>query len=70
MPPPNSSPPLQLALFDLDHTLLPIDSDVSWANELARLGLVDPQQLLLMGRWNQMVWGHRLEQLGLHLQLA
>ena len=43
MPLSNSSPPLQLALFDLDHTLLPIDSDVSWANELARLGLVDAQ---------------------------
>ena len=43
MPPPDSSPHLQLALFDLDHTLLPIDSDVSWANELARLGLVDAQ---------------------------
>ncbi len=43
MPPPNSTQPLRLALFDLDHTLLPIDSDVSWANELARLGLVDPE---------------------------
>jgi HAD superfamily hydrolase (TIGR01490 family) len=40
---PLQSQPLKLALFDLDHTLLPIDSDVSWANELARLGLVDPQ---------------------------
>lgn len=43
MPLPSSSKALRLALFDLDHTLLPIDSDVSWANELTRLGLVDPE---------------------------
>ncbi|WP_414444519.1 HAD family hydrolase [Burkholderia sp. 22PA0106] len=28
-----------LALFDLDHTLLPLDSDQSWAHFLARLGI-------------------------------
>ena len=32
---------MQLALFDLDHTLLPIDSDVEWARFLVRLGVVD-----------------------------
>lgn len=34
---------MQLALFDLDHTLLPIDSDVEWARFLVRLGVVDAQ---------------------------
>ncbi|WP_186200584.1 HAD family hydrolase [Burkholderia gladioli] len=28
-----------LALFDLDHTLLPLDSDQSWAHFLARIGI-------------------------------
>src|SRR5690554_2416774 len=33
----------QLALFDLDHTLLPLDSDYQWADYLARTGRVgDP----------------------------
>lgn len=30
-----------LALFDLDHTLLPIDSDHEWGEFLARVGAVD-----------------------------
>ncbi|MGD9944587.1 MAG: HAD family hydrolase [Burkholderiaceae bacterium] len=30
-----------MALFDLDNTLLPIDSDYEWARFLIRLGLVD-----------------------------
>jgi HAD superfamily hydrolase (TIGR01490 family) len=30
-----------LALFDLDHTLLPIDSDYEWGQFLARIGAVD-----------------------------
>lgn len=30
-----------LALFDLDHTLMPIDSDVLWAEFLVELGVVD-----------------------------
>lgn len=42
-PPPN--PPRgkarTLALFDLDHTLLPIDSDYEWARFLAGLGVID-----------------------------
>ena len=31
-----------LALFDLDHTLLPIDSDHAWGEFMARIGWVDP----------------------------
>ena len=31
----------KLALFDLDHTLLPIDSDHEWGEFLVRLGAVD-----------------------------
>lgn len=31
----------QLALFDLDHTLLPIDSDHEWGRFLVKLGVVD-----------------------------
>jgi HAD superfamily hydrolase (TIGR01490 family) len=31
-----------LALFDLDHTLLPIDSDYEWGQFLSRTGAVDP----------------------------
>jgi HAD superfamily hydrolase (TIGR01490 family) len=31
-----------LALFDLDHTLLPIDSDYEWGQFLVRIGAVDP----------------------------
>jgi HAD superfamily hydrolase (TIGR01490 family) len=32
---------MHLALFDLDHTLLPIDSDYEWSRFLARLGVLD-----------------------------
>ncbi|MGI9023990.1 MAG: HAD family hydrolase [Burkholderiaceae bacterium] len=32
---------MRLALFDLDHTLLPIDSDFEWGNFLAQKGIVD-----------------------------
>ena len=31
----------RLALFDLDHTLLPIDSDYEWGAFLGRIGVVD-----------------------------
>jgi len=34
-------PPLRLALFDLDYTLLPIDSDFEWGDFLVRQGKVD-----------------------------
>jgi|SRR5450830_15777 len=32
---------MNLALFDLDHTLLPIDSDFEWGQFLCRVGAVD-----------------------------
>jgi HAD superfamily hydrolase (TIGR01490 family) len=35
---------MKLALFDLDHTLLPIDSDHSWGEFVARLGWTDPAE--------------------------
>ncbi len=42
MPTPSSGrAPPELALFDLDYTLLPIDSDYEWARFLIRLGVVD-----------------------------
>lgn len=34
----------KLALFDLDHTLLPIDSDYEWGQFLVRIGAVDAEQ--------------------------
>ena len=34
---------MQLALFDLDNTLLPLDSDSEWASFLVRLGVVDAE---------------------------
>lgn len=49
----------RLALFDLDHTLLPLDSDYQWADFLARTGRAgDPEQARrlndeLMERYNQ-----------------
>ncbi|MGE0312761.1 MAG: HAD family hydrolase [Lautropia sp.] len=33
----------RLALFDLDHTLLPIDSDYEWGRFLGRIGAVDAE---------------------------
>lgn len=36
------TPRLRLALFDLDHTLLPIDSDYEWGEFTIRLGWNDP----------------------------
>ncbi len=33
-----------LALFDLDHTLLPIDSDYEWGQFLVRIGAVNKEQ--------------------------
>jgi HAD superfamily hydrolase (TIGR01490 family) len=34
---------MNLALFDLDHTLLPLDSDYEWGQFLVRIGAVDPE---------------------------
>ncbi len=39
--PVRSTEPRGLALFDLDHTLLPIDSDYEWARFLCRIGALD-----------------------------
>ncbi|MDD0811946.1 HAD-IB family hydrolase [Curvibacter sp. RS43] len=36
-----STPALKLALFDLDHTLLPIDSDYAWGQFTTRIGWTD-----------------------------
>jgi len=33
---------MNLALFDLDHTLIPLDSDHEWGQFLSRIGAVDP----------------------------
>ena len=33
-----------IALFDLDHTLLPIDSDYEWGQFLCRIGAVDSDE--------------------------
>ncbi|ARP91569.1 hypothetical protein CAL14_15810 [Bordetella genomosp. 9] len=49
----------RLALFDLDHTLLPLDSDYQWADFLARTGRAgDPEEARarnedLMERYNR-----------------
>jgi HAD superfamily hydrolase (TIGR01490 family) len=37
-----SGPKLRLALFDLDHTLLPIDSDYAWGVFTQEIGWTDP----------------------------
>lgn len=34
-------PPSRIAIFDLDHTLIPIDSDYEWGQFLCRIGAVD-----------------------------
>lgn len=34
---------MNLALFDLDHTLIPIDSDYEWGQFLCRIGAVDAE---------------------------
>jgi HAD superfamily hydrolase (TIGR01490 family) len=53
------NPPRRLALFDLDHTLLPLDSDYQWADFLARTGRAgDPDEARrrnedLMERYNR-----------------
>lgn len=39
--PSDAQPVPRLALFDLDHTLLPLDSDYEWGQFICRLGWVD-----------------------------
>jgi HAD superfamily hydrolase (TIGR01490 family) len=41
----------QLALFDLDHTLLDGDSDVSWAQFLIEEGVLDPAEYHAKNQW-------------------
>ena len=36
-----SAPRPRLALFDLDHTLLPLDSDYEWGEFTIRIGWAD-----------------------------
>ncbi len=38
----NAPAPIRLALFDLDHTLLPIDSDHAWGQFTLDIGWTDP----------------------------
>ena len=35
---------MKLALFDLDHTLLPLDSDYAWGQFTTRIGWTDPDE--------------------------
>ncbi len=39
---PSTHTKMKLALFDLDHTLLPIDSDYAWGQFTTRIGWTDP----------------------------
>jgi hypothetical protein len=41
----NESPAMKLALFDLDHTLLPLDSDYAWGEFTTRIGWTDRSPL-------------------------
>jgi HAD superfamily hydrolase (TIGR01490 family) len=46
---------MKLALFDLDHTLLPIDSDYSWGVFTTQIGWTDPAEF---GRRNDEFYAH------------
>ncbi|HEX5805829.1 MAG TPA: HAD family hydrolase [Macromonas sp.] len=46
---------MKLALFDLDHTLLPIDSDYAWGQFTSRIGWTDPVEF---GRRNDEFFAH------------
>lgn len=47
--------PLKLALFDLDHTLLPLDSDYEWGVFTTRIGWTDEKEF---GRRNDEFFAH------------
>ena len=49
------TPKIPLALFDLDHTLLPIDSDYSWGTFTTTIGWTDP---LEFARRNDEFYAH------------
>lgn len=55
MTPENPASRPRLALFDLDHTLLPLDSDYEWGEFTARIGWTDPQEF---GRRNAEFFAH------------
>ena len=55
MPSPSSESRPRLALFDLDHTLLPLDSDYEWGEFTMRLGWTDPVEF---GRRNDEFYAH------------
>ena len=42
-----------IAIFDLDHTLIPLDSDNEWGTFLCRIGVVDKIEF---SRRNQMFY--------------
>ena len=49
------TPRMHIALFDLDHTLLPLDSDYSWGSFTTRLGWTDPVEF---DRQNEVFFQH------------
>lgn len=51
----NKGRAMKLALFDLDHTLLPIDSDYSWGVFTSTIGWTDPVEF---GRRNDEFYAH------------
>lgn len=56
MPTPSASNARpRLALFDLDHTLLPLDSDYEWGVFTTRIGWTDPKEF---GRRNDEFFAH------------
>lgn len=55
MTPENPASRPRLALFDLDHTLLPLDSDYEWGEFTTRIGWTNPQEF---GRRNAEFFAH------------
>ena len=53
------APPRRLALFDLDHTLVPFDSGMAWTRHLIRLGAIAPDaEAHYLQRCRDYVAGH------------
>lgn len=55
LPAPPTEKPMKLALFDLDHTLLPIDSDYAWGVFTSTIGWTDPVEF---GKRNDEFFAH------------